>query len=238
MPRKDAIVITATSRWATWDISWASTPSSSGPSRRRSSPVVTQTTEFFWLRPVAKAFGTSESAIATRGFGMSAMAHSRSTMPCSSGASCGETTRPRIANSAMRSDMKYWTSRMPPGDEQHRDRPHAQRDQHAHEDDIEQSEQEHGQNHAAGQAPVRAQTGFVPYVQASRESAPRRRASPALRPCEASDGGKDQLRGLQAVVGKRLADVADLVQQGVQLRPGTSPRPRPRSRLPARCPER
>ena len=67
MPRKLAIVITATSRWATWESSWASTASSSGSSRRRSSPVVTQTTACFWFRPVAKAFGMSLWAIATAG---------------------------------------------------------------------------------------------------------------------------------------------------------------------------
>src|SRR5664280_3738520 len=43
-PRKPATVITATSRWATWDSSWASTPSSSSGSNRRSSPVVCATT--------------------------------------------------------------------------------------------------------------------------------------------------------------------------------------------------
>ena len=41
-------------------------------------PVVTQTTERSGDRPVANAFGMSVSAIATRGLGMSASAHSRS----------------------------------------------------------------------------------------------------------------------------------------------------------------
>ena len=36
-----------TSRWATWDSSWASTPSSSSAVERRRMPVVTQTTECF-----------------------------------------------------------------------------------------------------------------------------------------------------------------------------------------------
>ncbi len=41
-------------------------------------PVVAHTTARFWLRPVAKAFGTSLSAIATFGFGVFDSAHSRS----------------------------------------------------------------------------------------------------------------------------------------------------------------
>ena len=41
---------------------------------------MTQTTARFSERPVAKAFGTSVSATAMRGLGMSAIAHSRSTI--------------------------------------------------------------------------------------------------------------------------------------------------------------
>ena len=48
---------------------------------------MTQTTATLLLRPVANAFGMFVGAIATRGLGMSASAHSRSTTPCSSGAS-------------------------------------------------------------------------------------------------------------------------------------------------------
>ena len=55
-------------------------------------PVVAQTTASLGLRPVAKALGTSLSAMATRGFGMSARAQSRSTMPWSWGASAGVTS--------------------------------------------------------------------------------------------------------------------------------------------------
>ena len=114
MPRNDAIVMTATSRCAMCAISCARTLSSSTGSSRRSSPVVTQTTEFFWLRPVANAFGTSVSAIATFGFGVSDMAQMRSTTPCSSGASCRETMRPFMANSVIRSEKKYCASRNRP----------------------------------------------------------------------------------------------------------------------------
>ena len=101
MPRPLAIVITATSRWATWEISWARTASISGSSRRRSSPVVAHTTAALGLRPVAKALGTSVWAMATRGLGMSASAHRRSITPCSSGASCGVTSLACMANMAI-----------------------------------------------------------------------------------------------------------------------------------------
>ena len=60
-------------------------------------PVVTQTTERSGERPVAKALGTDMSATPTRGFGMSARAHSRSIMACSSGACSGVTSRARMA---------------------------------------------------------------------------------------------------------------------------------------------
>src|SRR5829696_5983101 len=114
MPRKLAMVITATSRWATCDSSCDSTASSSGADSRRMIPVVTHTTACCWLRPVAKALGRSESATATLGLGMSARAHSRSTIWCSSGACWGDTSRPRIADRARRSEKKYWKNRNPP----------------------------------------------------------------------------------------------------------------------------
>src|SRR5215218_4514185 len=114
MPRKLAMVITATSRWATCDSSCDSTASSSGADSRRRIPLVTHTTACFWLRPVAKALGRSESATATFGLGMSARAHSRSIIWCSSGACSGDTSRPRIAVRAIRSAKKYWTNRNPP----------------------------------------------------------------------------------------------------------------------------
>src|SRR5215218_342306 len=114
MPRKLAMVITATSRWATCDSSCDSTASSSGADSRRRIPVVTHTTACCWLRPVAKALGMSESATATLGLGMLARAHSRSTVWCSSGACWGDTSWARMAVSAMRSEKKYWKNRNPP----------------------------------------------------------------------------------------------------------------------------
>ncbi len=113
-PRKPATVITATSRWATCDSSWASTPSSSSGSSRRSRPVVTQTTAFCGLRPVAKAFGMSLSATATRGLGMSASAQSRSTAPCSCGYCSGVTRWAPIARSVIRSLNQNWATNRPP----------------------------------------------------------------------------------------------------------------------------
>ena len=99
------MVITTTSLCATWDISWASTPSSSLSSSRLISPVVTTSTAFLLLRPVANAFGMSVCAIATRGLDMSASAHSRSMIPCSCGACSGVTSCAPDARSATLSDQ-------------------------------------------------------------------------------------------------------------------------------------
>ena len=107
MARNEATVITWTSLCATCDISWAITPSSSLSSSLRSRPVVTHRTAWSALRPVAKAFGMSVSAMATRGLGMSASAHSRSTMPWifrASGESFGLTSRPPAVASAILSE--------------------------------------------------------------------------------------------------------------------------------------
>ena len=113
MPRPLAMVMTATSRWATWEISWARTASISGSSSRRSKPEVAQTTAALGLRPVAKALGTSVSAMATRGLGMSASAHRRSITPCSSGACSGVTSLACMANMAILSLKKYWQKSSP-----------------------------------------------------------------------------------------------------------------------------
>ena len=109
MPRNEASVMTATSLWATCDISWARTASSSSLSSSLvSRPWVAQTTATLLLRPVAKAFGIYVGAIATRGLGMLASAQSRSTTWCSraaSGESCGPTSRAPDARSAILSDQ-------------------------------------------------------------------------------------------------------------------------------------
>ncbi len=75
---------------------------------------MTQTIARSGLRPVANAFGTSVSAIATLGFGVSDNAHSRSMTPCSCGASCGLTSRAPSARSATLSLATYWKTANPP----------------------------------------------------------------------------------------------------------------------------
>lgn len=73
-----------------------------------------QTRAVFSLRPVAKAFGTSLWAMATRGFGISARAQIRSTAPCSSGASSGVTSWAPMLKAAMRSLNQNCAMNMPP----------------------------------------------------------------------------------------------------------------------------
>jgi hypothetical protein len=71
------------------------------------SPEVAQTTAALGLRPVAKALGMSTSAMATRGLGMSARAHKRSMIPCSSGSCSGVTMCPCIDHRAILSENQY-----------------------------------------------------------------------------------------------------------------------------------
>src|SRR4029453_5469064 len=146
MPRKLAMVITATSRWATWDSSWDSTASSSGGDSRRWIPVVTQTTACCWLRPVAKALGRSVSAMATLGLGMSARAQSRSTIWCSPGA------RPARPGETVRKEGPDEQERAGDHDDQH---PALQdRDEDGDKDHVQQAEQEHRAEHAARETGV------------------------------------------------------------------------------------
>jgi len=112
--KNEAIVITITSRFWTCVSSWPMTPSSSAGESSSSRPVVAQTVAVFGERPIANAFGMRVSAIATRGFGRSAWTHSRSTIACSCGASCGETSRAPIARSASLSDVNSCRSSSPP----------------------------------------------------------------------------------------------------------------------------
>src|SRR5690242_11655540 len=51
--------------------------------------------------------------MATLGLGMSASAHNRSIMSCSSGASAGVTSRARMALSARVSEFHHWNQTMP-----------------------------------------------------------------------------------------------------------------------------
>ena len=59
IPAELASVITSTSLCATWESSWASTPSISSAVSLSRIPVVTQTAEWLADRPVANAFGMS-----------------------------------------------------------------------------------------------------------------------------------------------------------------------------------
>ena len=105
MAKKLATVMISTSRFAMCESSCASTPSISFGSSRSQSPVVTHTAACFGERPVANAFGTGVSMIATLGFGRSAIAQRRSTMSCSAGASSRETTFAPAAARASLSEV-------------------------------------------------------------------------------------------------------------------------------------
>ena len=111
--KKLATVMISTSRLPMCESSWASTPSISFGSRRFQSPVVTQTAACFGERPVANAFGTGVSMIATFGFGRSAIAQRRSIMSCSSGASSRLTILAPAARRASLSEVKYWKNEIP-----------------------------------------------------------------------------------------------------------------------------
>src|ERR1019366_8647273 len=123
-----AIVITATSRWATWEISWASTASTSRSSSRRSSPVVAQTTAAFGLRPVANAFGTSVCAIGTLGV------HGEH----------GDLVAEEVL-----------AEQEPERDDQDEEKALQHEEEHADQDGVEDDEEEARHQHAGGQAPIR-----------------------------------------------------------------------------------
>ena len=110
--KKLARVMTRTSLFLMWVSSWASTPSSSSGSSRCMMPSVTQTREFAWLRPVAKAFGTSVMATAILGLIMSARSTRRSIMAWRSGYSSGVTTLACMERSTSLSEAKYWMPSM------------------------------------------------------------------------------------------------------------------------------
>ena len=107
------------------------------------------------MRPVAKALGTSVSAIATFGLGMSASAHSRSTMRVQLRRLLGRdlaAAHRRTARSGREKNhcaTRNPTMRISP-------RPPQVADQHRAEHDEEQPEQEHRAAHAGGQPAVGA----------------------------------------------------------------------------------
>ena len=240
--------MTVTSRCATWDSSWASTPSSSRSSSRRMMPVVAQTTACFGERPVANALGTSVSAIATFGLGMSASAHSRSTIAVQLG---------RL----LRRDLAaaHAVERDPVGEEPLRDQEAADEDQpecaevvdeHRAEHDEQQAEQEHRQAHPGDQPAVGAVAGRlmaghlvrqpVASVLVSRGSGPRRcrRAAPGPRRASLSVGGQHRVGRARASRRAAAAQRCAPWPAGRPARPGTPPRRRPRRPAPARGPGR
>ena len=106
-------------------------------------PVVAHTVAVFGERPIANAFGIALCITPTRGLGRSAWMQRRSIIACSSGASCGETSRTPIG--AERDLVREEHL----GGEQDRDEQHGDRrlggdrdaDQH-HVDEAEQEERE------------------------------------------------------------------------------------------------
>ena len=103
-----------TSRFFTWASSCAMTPSSSAGESRFMIPVVAQTVALFCDLPIANAFGIVVWATAIFGFGRSAWMQRRSIIACSSGASCGVTSRAPIACSASLSEVKNCSAANPP----------------------------------------------------------------------------------------------------------------------------
>ena len=110
----EAIVMIITSRFLTCASSCAMTPSSSAGESSFMIPVVAQTVALFCDLPIAKALGISVWATATFGLGRSAWMQRRSIIACSSGASCGVTSRAPIACSASLSDVKNCRASSPP----------------------------------------------------------------------------------------------------------------------------
>ena len=108
-------------------------------------------------RPVAKAFGTGVSMIGDLGFGRSAIAHRRSTMSCSAGASSRVTTFAPEAREGELVGGVVLEERQPDDDQQHRDEPDAQDvEQDDGEDDVQQAKQATGQEHARREACITA----------------------------------------------------------------------------------
>ena len=119
-------------------------------------PAVTATAACFGLRPVANAFGTSVGMIATRGFGRSAMAQSRSTIACSSrrlvrlhDLRAGRRERDLVGRVVLEEGERRPAA--PPSGGSRAGSTCTMNDE---EDDVERPEQEHGQEHAGGEPEV------------------------------------------------------------------------------------
>ena len=121
--KKLAIVMIATSRLAMWrqlvghdalELGGGEQLHDARSSRRRS--------RSFCERPIANALGIAVCATATRGLGRSAWMQRRSIIACSSGASCGETSRAPMARSAILSEVNNCSSEQAAGDDDDRRR--------------------------------------------------------------------------------------------------------------------
>ena len=146
-------------------------------------PVVAQTVADFCERPIAKALGIEVSITQTRGLGRLACTQRRSMIPCSSGASAGETSfAPSVAR-AILSEANSWAPSSTTRD--HDDDPGAGADgeEHADEHDVDEPEQEQRQQHPRLQAGVFAE---VRSRGATRRGLSQKRDARALK-CGASD---------------------------------------------------
>ncbi len=160
--KKLATVITTTSRFRTWVISWPRTASSSAGSSSWRIPVVAHTVALLGERPIANAFGIAVWAIATRGLGRLAWMHRRSTIACSVRAS-GPSFGPDLAGAhRVQRDLvggEQLDAEQGGGDDRDRHRAGAGRDQRGDEDGVDQAEQEDREKHPSLEACVAAEGG-------------------------------------------------------------------------------
>ena len=178
-------------------------------------PDVAHTTACFGLRPVANALGMSVSAIATCGFGMSAAAHSLSTIAWSSGASCGVTMRPCIRRAnlvgepVLENKMTTAMTITKPGE-----MPDAMSDRH--HTDVERADQEHRETSSGPRTVIRKESSSYSSTSSSSWNQP-------LFGEELFDlgkrgvcGGQHQLGRHDVVVRKRGANLTNLGEQLAQ----------------------
>ena len=141
------MVMIITSRFFTCVSSWAMTASSSCGSSMFIRPVVAHTVAVFCERPMAKAFGIGVSATAIFGLGRSAWMQSRSIIACRPGACSGVTSFAPIAARPSLSETKNCPIRRPPAITAIITPLAPAGEQHAHEDHVEEAQQEDRQEH-------------------------------------------------------------------------------------------
>ena len=111
----------------------------------------------FCERPIANALGIEVSITHTRGLGRSACTHRRSTIPCSSGSSAGETSFTPSVAIAILSEPNSCTQQQHDRDDHDQPGGRAGGEQHADEHHVDEPEQEHRQQHPRLQAGVLAE---------------------------------------------------------------------------------